>query len=250
MAKRTWTFELEGQRHTLELEHGVISGKRVISIDGQVAYQSRNLIDSGSLHNFRIDGHWVQVFIQPNFLSFVYDLLIDNVALDTRQRGPRKVMVPGLQWGLALSATIILMGVIVAVYTVCGYNKSLVVQDWPQSRARVVVVAAHECNAEDSPTVYCPALTFEYAVNDRVYRGQETDHRKPPYATASGAQAAYSPGEELAVHYNPDKPGEAYLDKERIEPGREVSIFFTVMCVFTPFAALLSGIVFLTTRHR
>jgi hypothetical protein len=58
MAKRTWEFEVEGIPHRLELEHGFISGKRKISLDGLVIEQtsklSHLLMDIGSVHRFEI----------------------------------------------------------------------------------------------------------------------------------------------------------------------------------------------------
>ncbi|MDI7274626.1 MAG: hypothetical protein QME94_01470, partial [Anaerolineae bacterium] len=79
MAKRTWTFWLEGRIHTIELEHGSFSGRRVISVDGRELERSQRLFDTGSEHTFSLDGHDVTVYIHTNGFTFRYGLEIDGM---------------------------------------------------------------------------------------------------------------------------------------------------------------------------
>lgn len=45
MSRTVWVFELNGREHRVELDHGFISGKRTIVVDGEVLHRSRKLFD-------------------------------------------------------------------------------------------------------------------------------------------------------------------------------------------------------------
>ena len=78
MKKKSWKLELDGQEHTVELEHGVVFGKRKIYVDGQLVEESRKLFDTGSDHTFQIGAHLCTVHIRTNGLTFNYDLSVDG----------------------------------------------------------------------------------------------------------------------------------------------------------------------------
>jgi hypothetical protein len=84
MAKKNWTIQLEDGRHSVELDHGALSGKRRILLDGQVVEESQKTIDIGSQHTFPLDGHECTVIIRTNGLRFSYDLLLDGQPLGKR----------------------------------------------------------------------------------------------------------------------------------------------------------------------
>ena len=48
MAYRSWTIELDGDRHNVGMEHGFWSGKRAIALDGETVERSCKFIDTGS----------------------------------------------------------------------------------------------------------------------------------------------------------------------------------------------------------
>ena len=70
MTKTSWTVDLEGRRRVIELDHGAISGKREIRVDGKLVEKSRKLFDSGSSHTFQLDGHMITVRVKTNGLTF------------------------------------------------------------------------------------------------------------------------------------------------------------------------------------
>jgi hypothetical protein len=74
MTKKTWELDFDGRKHLIELDHGTMSGKREIRVDGQLKEKSRKLIDTGSEHLFVIDGHACIVHIKTNGVTFNYDL--------------------------------------------------------------------------------------------------------------------------------------------------------------------------------
>jgi hypothetical protein len=89
MAKKNWTIQLEDGRHSVELDHGALSGKRRISLDGQVVEESQKTIDIGSQHTFPLDGHECTVVIRTNGFTFSYDLLLDGQPLEKRAARPK-----------------------------------------------------------------------------------------------------------------------------------------------------------------
>ena len=76
--KKSWQLELDGQEHTVELEHETILGKRKIYVDGQLVEESRKLFDAGSDHTFQIGAHLCTVHIRTNGITFNYDLSVDG----------------------------------------------------------------------------------------------------------------------------------------------------------------------------
>ncbi len=77
MANKSWTVQLNGRSHTVDLQHGTMSGERTIRLDGTVVHRSRQLVDTGSDHAFEIDGHPAVVRISTNGVTFNYELGID-----------------------------------------------------------------------------------------------------------------------------------------------------------------------------
>ncbi len=72
MPRKTWHFQLADGSHTVTLEHGSISGKRVIQLDDQVIERSSKLIDFGSTHTFDVNGHRCTVRIRTNGITPQY----------------------------------------------------------------------------------------------------------------------------------------------------------------------------------
>lgn len=76
MAKKVWTFEIEGQRHVVGLEHGYWSGKRDIIIDGVPFESASKIYDTGSVHHFNISGVPCVLRIKSKLLTFDYELYV------------------------------------------------------------------------------------------------------------------------------------------------------------------------------
>ena len=108
MAKKSWTFELEDGEHTVTLEHGFFSGKRVIHVNGELLEESQQMLDLGSAHAFELSGHDCVVDIRTNLLSFGYDLVIDGRSLETGEEGfEPQPMPPGWAWIFVAACAVI-----------------------------------------------------------------------------------------------------------------------------------------------
>jgi hypothetical protein len=83
MAKMNWIVNLDDCEHRIELEHGHISGKRIIYLDGNVIERiNHNFSDAGSNNEFKINEHICVVLIKVVF-KFSYDLIIDDISVQT-----------------------------------------------------------------------------------------------------------------------------------------------------------------------
>ena len=85
---RTWHLELDGQQHTVALSHGLLSGKRQVTVDGDVALVAWKLWDTGSRHEFEIGrGHKAVLTLENTGMwhmgmKFAYSLEVDGRELE------------------------------------------------------------------------------------------------------------------------------------------------------------------------
>jgi hypothetical protein len=83
--KTVWTFELEDGKHTVELDHGLYSGRRAIRLDGRLVERTSKprflLFDTGSDHAFQISDHQCVILIRTDGLTFNYHLVIDDTLI-------------------------------------------------------------------------------------------------------------------------------------------------------------------------
>lgn len=78
------TFELviEGKEHTISVYHSKVTAKKVIVLDGEVMYDTQDMVDIGLDYDFpeRIEGHKISVQIIDQF-GWKYEILIDRVPM-------------------------------------------------------------------------------------------------------------------------------------------------------------------------
>ena len=82
VTRKTWTFQGAEREHTVTLEHGQVSGKRIVTVDGTVVHQSKKVIDfSDTEYRFLVgDQPCILKISIGGFkgLFFNYDLLVDG----------------------------------------------------------------------------------------------------------------------------------------------------------------------------
>jgi hypothetical protein len=79
MTKKAWTFQIDGTQNTVELEHGVWSRDRTITVNGQVIERSKpnKFFETGSEHRFEVRGCACILRIRITF-DFEYELFVDG----------------------------------------------------------------------------------------------------------------------------------------------------------------------------
>lgn len=69
-ADNVWRVQVEGTEHEVELDHGTISGRRVITVDGVVVAEGKKFFDTGSTHEFDIAGQPATLRIKVSHVGF------------------------------------------------------------------------------------------------------------------------------------------------------------------------------------
>ena len=81
MATKTWHVDLIDGRHTIELDHGTFSDKRVVRVDGAIVAEERRMLDLGSAHSFWVGERLLTIRIRSNGLRFSYELQINGESI-------------------------------------------------------------------------------------------------------------------------------------------------------------------------
>jgi hypothetical protein len=76
--RRIWQFQLDGVGHTVDLKHGVISGRITIHLDGKPLHRSSMLFRAAGDYTFAVDGNTCVVRVRPGLINYRYKLLIDG----------------------------------------------------------------------------------------------------------------------------------------------------------------------------
>src|SRR3972149_3121396 len=83
MPKKVWNVNLADGPRKVELEHGWLSGKRAIQVDGKVVHESSRFADFGGEYPVQVGGHSALVIIRMNGLWPSYDLLLDGASVQS-----------------------------------------------------------------------------------------------------------------------------------------------------------------------
>jgi hypothetical protein len=103
MTKKIWTVQLAEGEHTIQLEHGVLSNKRTITINGQITEQGKlSLFDFGGDYPFKIGEHSAMLHLRFGWVRYQYDLSIDGVSVTSGQ--PVAPLLPMPRWALIFIA--------------------------------------------------------------------------------------------------------------------------------------------------
>ena len=76
--KKTWTIDVDGHQHVVEVRHNIWLGNRAIILDGNTIEKSLKLVDAGSEHRFDLDGHPCVLKIRGLEIFFDYELYVDG----------------------------------------------------------------------------------------------------------------------------------------------------------------------------
>jgi hypothetical protein len=81
MTEKRWEFELDGKKHSVELEHNTFSNKRSIRVDGRLLALSPEVHQPKERNNkyaFRIEGHTCEIVVDYKDRKFVYNFILDG----------------------------------------------------------------------------------------------------------------------------------------------------------------------------
>ena len=119
---------------------------------------------------------------------------------------------------LALGA----LGIFLIFYSIRSRKKAEASQAWPSTMGRIVAAEVKRSVSTDDDDrtrySYYPSVQYEYSVGSQTYTGKRIAFGGVTgYSSESRAAAdlAHFPqGSQVAVYYNPEKPGEAVLERK------------------------------------
>ncbi len=118
---------------------------------------------------------------------------------------------------LALAA----LGVFLIVYSVRSRKKAEASQSWPSTIGRITVAEVKQSASTDddgrTSYAYYPSVAYEYQVAGQTYTGKRIAfggvHASGSSSKAAAELARFPVGGQVTVYYNPEKPGEAVLER-------------------------------------
>ncbi|KAI6660274.1 Fas apoptotic inhibitory molecule 1-like [Oopsacas minuta] len=88
-----WNLLLADNMHVVELVHGTISGKRVITVNGKEIYRKNWMIALVGFQEFKIGEKKIILSIEPNGMNFEYTLYVNGKPLDKFVQSMKKSLI-------------------------------------------------------------------------------------------------------------------------------------------------------------
>jgi Fas apoptotic inhibitory molecule (FAIM1) len=120
MAKKIWSFAVDGTSHTVEFEQGALFERKIVRVDGTVldkklAHRKRWVQFIGSEDGFMLGSHQVIIYTYLKGFRFkydvTYDLAVDGISIQTGEPVLPPLPIPGWVWPLlVLNGVIAFLG--------------------------------------------------------------------------------------------------------------------------------------------
>lgn len=110
MVKKSWSFELEDGKHTVQIEQGYFSVTRQIRLDGKLLDKEvkvKRTWQGDGEFEFNINSHTCMAVARNNWLTYVYDLAIDGKSLTTGKPLTTLPPMPNWAWLFVVACGII-----------------------------------------------------------------------------------------------------------------------------------------------
>lgn len=78
MATKAWNVDINGKQHYVELDHGTMTGKRLIKVDDQVVVDEGMSMSWGYKIPFEIEGNPAEIEISTEGFDWDYALKVNN----------------------------------------------------------------------------------------------------------------------------------------------------------------------------
>src|SRR5690348_13973634 len=77
----SWPIKLDDQAYSVELDHGIFSGKRIVQVNGSAVHKASKFIDVGtSEHPFSINRHDCKITIHTLGRGVTYNFYVDGAS--------------------------------------------------------------------------------------------------------------------------------------------------------------------------
>jgi hypothetical protein len=121
--------------------------------------------------------------------------------------------------GLALGLVLAGIGLVTIIFGLLQYRTGKASAGWPSVEGKIVQATVETSTSTDSDgdtsRRYSPRVEYAYTVSGRKYTGKQTAvGARNAYGSRAAAEdkLAYRSGQQVTVHYNPEKPAQAVLE--------------------------------------
>lgn len=141
-----------------------------------------------------------------------------------------------------------LAGIILLFFAIRTRQKSSTSMAWPATVGRIITATVRQNSSTDEDGhvdfTYSPVVEYDYSVNNQAFKGRRIHYGITPSQSKAAAQKEadrFTPGMQVTVYYNPEKPAEAVLEKKVVKSsvGLILGIVFMALTLCT---CLISGI--------
>ena len=135
-----------------------------------------------------------------------------------------------------------LSGAILLFFSLRARKKSSASMSWPSTTGRIITSTVRQNSSTDEDGhvsfTYSPVVEYEYTVNNQVYKGKTINYGITAMQDRNAAQKEvdrFTPGAQVPVYYNPEKPQEAVLEKKEVKAnvGLIIGIVFMALTLCT-----------------
>jgi hypothetical protein len=135
-----------------------------------------------------------------------------------------------------------LAGALLLFFTLRTRKKSSASLSWPSTTGTILssTVRRNSSTDEDGHTNYSfsPIVEYDYSVSGQAFKGKRVHYGITPSTSMSTAQKEadrFTPGMQVPVFYNPDKPNEAVLEKKEVtsKVGLILGVVFMALTLCT-----------------
>ena len=82
----SWSIYVDGQSYSINLDHGIFSGKRIIQVNSATVHEDSKLFDVGtSEHIFQVNSHDCKITIRSVASGVTYNLYVDGNLQEARK---------------------------------------------------------------------------------------------------------------------------------------------------------------------
>jgi hypothetical protein len=122
---------------------------------------------------------------------------------------------------LCFGGFFLLAGAILLFFAIRTRRKSNASMAWPSTTGQISTASVRQNSSTDEDGhvnfTYSPVVEYDFSVNGQAFKGRRINYGITASPTKEAAQKEvdrFSVGRQVTVFYNPEKPGEAVLEKK------------------------------------
>jgi len=141
-----------------------------------------------------------------------------------------------------------LAGAILLFFAIRNRQKSSASMSWPSTPGTITASSVRQNSSTDEDGhvnfTYSPLVEYDFMVNNQSYKGKRINYGVSATSSKEAAQKEvdrFTLGMPVTVYYNPEKPGEAVLDKKIVTS--KVGLIIGIVCMALTLCTCLISVI-------